>query len=69
MRLVLGGLLAGRDLAKLASPASSRAAMATFGIHGRRPQTVAWALLIVCELGLAAGVIAGSARPPTWRRR
>ena len=60
-RLVLGGLLAGASLAKLASPASSRAALATFGIDGRRPQAVAWALLIVCELGLAAGVIAGSA--------
>ena len=60
-RLVLGGLLAGASLAKLASPASSRAAMATFGIDGRRPQAIAWALLIACELGLAAGVIAGSA--------
>ena len=60
-RLVLGGLLAGASLAKLASPASSRAAMATFGIDGRRPQAIAWALLIACELGLAGGVIAGSA--------
>ena len=59
VRLVLGGLLAGASLAKLASPASSRAAMATFGIDGG-PQAVAWGLLIACELGLAAGVIAGS---------
>ncbi len=35
--------------------------MATFGIEGVRLQSVAWALLIACELGLAAGVIAGSA--------
>ena len=35
--------------------------MATFGVAGPRAQTVAWALLIVTELGLAAGVIAGSA--------
>ena len=35
--------------------------MATFGIDGRRSQAIAWALLIACELGLAAGVIAGSA--------
>jgi hypothetical protein len=35
--------------------------MATFGILGVRAQSVSWALLIVCELGLAAGVIAGSA--------
>jgi hypothetical protein len=60
-RLVLGGVLAGASVAKLASPASSRAALATFGIDGHRSQAVAWALLICAELGLAAGVIAGSA--------
>ncbi len=60
-RLVLGGILAGASLAKLASPASSRAALATFGIDGRRPQAVAWAALIATELALAVGVIAGSA--------
>ncbi len=54
-------MLGGASIAKLASPASSRAALATFGIDGRRAQAVAWALLIVAELGLAAGVIAGSA--------
>lgn len=61
MRLVLGGILAGASFAKLASPGSSRAAMATFGVAGIRAQSVAWAVLIACELGLAAGVIAGSA--------
>ncbi len=60
-QLILGGLLAGASVAKLASPATSRAAMATFGIAGRSAQSIAWGLLIVCELGLAAGVIAGSA--------
>jgi hypothetical protein len=60
-RLVLGGVLAGASIAKLASPASSRAALATFGIDGRRAQAVAWGLLICTELGLAAGVTAGSA--------
>jgi hypothetical protein len=60
-RLVLGGILAGASVAKLASPSSSRAAMATFGVAGLRAQSVAWGLLIACELGLAAGVIAGSA--------
>jgi hypothetical protein len=59
-RLVLGGLLAGASVAKLASPSTSRAALATFGLAGLRAQSVAWALLIACELGLAAGVIAGS---------
>jgi hypothetical protein len=53
-------VLAGASLAKLASPASSRAALSTFGIDGARPQAVAWAALIATELGLAAGVIAGS---------
>ena len=33
-RLILGGVLAGASLAKLASPASSRAALASFGIDG-----------------------------------
>ena len=59
-RLVLGGVLAGASVAKLASPGSSRAALSTFGIRDTRVQGVAWVLLIVCELGLAAGVIAGS---------
>ena len=60
-RLVLGGVLAGASIAKLASPSSSRAALTTFGIDGRRAQAVAWGLLICAELGLAAGVVAGSA--------
>jgi Methylamine utilisation protein MauE len=59
-RLVLGGVLAGASLAKLASPGSSRAALATFGIDGRGPQAFAFWLLIATELGLATGVIAGS---------
>jgi hypothetical protein len=58
-RLVLGGILAGASLAKLASPASSRAALSSFGIDGRRAQALAFPLLIGAELGLAAGVIAG----------
>jgi hypothetical protein len=60
-RLVLGGVLAGASVAKLASPGSSRAALSTFGIAGPRVQSIAWGVLIACELGLAAGVIAGSA--------
>ena len=58
--LVLGGMLAAASLAKLASPHSSLAAMASFGIDGRRPQAVAWALVITAELGLAGAVVAGS---------
>ena len=48
-------------MAKLAGPSSSRAALSTFGIRDSRAQGIAWVLLIVCELGLAIGVIAGSA--------
>lgn len=57
---MLGGVLAGASLAKLASPGSSRAALASFGVSGRRAQALAFALLIVAELGLAVGVMAGS---------
>jgi hypothetical protein len=59
-RLLLAGTLAAASVFKLASPASSRAALATFGIEGPRSQAVAWALLIATELGLAGGVAAGS---------
>jgi hypothetical protein len=59
-RLVLGTILAVSAVLKLASPASSRAALGTFEIHGERMRWVAWAVLIVVELGLAAEVIAGS---------
>jgi hypothetical protein len=45
---------------KLASPASSRAALGTFGIDDERLRWAAWVLLVGVELGLAAGVIAGS---------
>ncbi|MGH2953072.1 MAG: MauE/DoxX family redox-associated membrane protein [Solirubrobacterales bacterium] len=58
-RLILGGLLAGASAAKLASPASSRAAMATFGVSQPRAQGIVWVGLVAAELALAAGVIAG----------
>jgi hypothetical protein len=58
-RLILGGMLAGAALAKLASPGSSRAALATFGVDDRRAQAGVWGLLIATELALAGGVIAG----------
>ena len=35
--------------------------MASFGINGRRAQATSWALLIVAELAIAGGVLAGSA--------
>ena len=58
--MALGAVLAGASAAKLASPGASRTALATFGFQGARLQGLAWAALIAIELGLAAGVIAGS---------
>jgi Methylamine utilisation protein MauE len=57
--LILGGVLVGAALAKLASPSSSRAALASFGITQAGSQGVAWAALVAAELALGAGVIAG----------
>lgn len=57
---MLAGILLAAAAAKLASPRSSRAALATFGIEGARFQAVAWALLVATEVALAAGVAAGS---------
>jgi hypothetical protein len=59
-RLVLGGILAGASVAKLASPATSRAALSTFGVGDPRAQWLVWAALIAAELTLAGGVIAGA---------
>lgn len=59
-RLILAGLLAAAALAKLASPGSSRAALATFGIERARSQLAVWSLLVATELGLAVAVALGS---------
>jgi hypothetical protein len=59
-RFVLALVLAGSAVLKLASPASSRAALATFGIEGGRIRWLAWAALVATELGLAVAVAAGS---------
>jgi hypothetical protein len=59
-RIVLALVLAGSAAMKLASPRSSRAALATFEIEGERLRWIAWALLVATELGLAVGVAAGS---------
>jgi hypothetical protein len=61
-RLVLGAVLAGSAVLKLANPESSRAALGTFDVHGERLRWAAWVLLVAVELGLAAEVIAGSDR-------
>lgn len=57
---MLAAVLAFAAAAKLAAPRSSEAALATFGVRQGAGRWAAWALLIVCELGLAAGVAAGA---------
>ena len=59
-RFVLALVLAGSAVLKLASPGSSRAALGTFGIDGEATRWAAWGLLVATELGLAAGIAAGS---------
>ena len=57
---MLAAVLAGAAVAKLAAPAESRAALATFGLRGEAARAAAFALVVAAELGLAAGVAAGS---------
>jgi hypothetical protein len=59
-RLVGALVLAGSAALKLASPGSSRASLATFGIEGELARWLAWGLLVATELALAAGIAAGS---------
>jgi methylamine utilization protein MauE len=59
-RFVLALVLAGSAVLKLASPGSSRAALATFELQGERLRWIGWATLVATELGLAVAVAAGS---------
>jgi len=59
-RFVLALVLAGSAVLKLASPGSSRAALATFEVEGERLRWVGWAVLVATELGLALAIAAGS---------
>jgi hypothetical protein len=59
-RFVLALVLAGSAALKLASPGSSRAALATFEVEGERLRWIGWAILVATELGLAVGIAAGS---------
>jgi methylamine utilization protein MauE len=59
-RFVAALVLAGSAALKLASPGSSRAALATFGVEGEPLRWLGWAILVATELGLAIGVAAGS---------
>ena len=60
LRLVLAGVLAGAAFAKLASPSAGREALAGFGFESPLARTVGFWSLIAIELGLAAGLVAGS---------
>ncbi len=58
-RLVLAAVLLGASASKLASPGTSRAALATFGIQGLGLQSATWVGLIAIEVALAVGVLVG----------
>lgn len=60
IRLLLAGVLAAAALAKIASPGSSQASLATFGFSEGPLRRVAWIALVTTELGLAIAVGAGS---------
>jgi hypothetical protein len=59
-QLALGLVLLGSSALKLASPASSQAALATFGLRTARTRAMVWSALICTELVLAVGVALGS---------
>jgi hypothetical protein len=56
---MLAAVLVAAAVAKLAAPAASRAALATFGLRSETVRAAAWAALVALELVLAAGVAAG----------
>jgi uncharacterized membrane protein YphA (DoxX/SURF4 family) len=60
VRVLLGFVLAGAALAKLASPRASIASMESFGFAAGPVRPVAWAGLIAVELALAVAVALGS---------
>jgi hypothetical protein len=60
VRVALAGLLGGAAVAKLLSPRTSEAALATFGFAAGPLRRSAWMGLIATELSLAAGVALGS---------
>jgi methylamine utilization protein MauE len=59
-RFLAAFVLAGSAILKLASPGSSRAALATFEVEDERLRWIGWAILVATELGLAIGIAAGS---------
>src|SRR3954453_21264355 len=59
LALLLGAVLVGSALLKLADGPRTRAALRTYGIHGETTARMAWGALIAVELVLAAAVVAG----------
>jgi thiol-disulfide isomerase/thioredoxin len=60
LRVLLGVVLAGAALAKLASPRASISALDSFGIGDGPLRPLAWAALIAVELALGVAVLFGS---------
>jgi len=58
--VVLGAVLVGAAVAKLAGGARSRDALRSFGLRDRRVRASVWAATIVVEAGLGAAVATGS---------
>src|SRR5215213_5426266 len=59
LALLLGAVLVGSALLKLADGPRTRAALGTYGIHGDTAARLAWGGLIAVELVLAVAVVAG----------
>lgn len=59
VRLLLGALLIASAASKASAPGRTVAAMATFGVHGRRAAAALAGTVVAVELALGAGVIAG----------
>jgi len=60
VRFLLAGVLIGAAVAKLRSPRAGQDALAGFGFGTSAARSLAFWTLIALELGLAAGVLAGS---------
>ncbi|MFN8175805.1 MAG: MauE/DoxX family redox-associated membrane protein [Solirubrobacteraceae bacterium] len=58
--VVLGAVLVGSALAKLAAPRASADGLATFGVRGAASRRAAWALLVAAEASLGVLVALGS---------
>ena len=60
VRLILGAILAGAALSKLAAPRAGAAAMATYGFRSPASRWSTFSIVVAAELILAVGVVAGS---------